>query len=53
MYIYKIALSLIISNSAHHIYKLAEKNPELLNHPQLKGLKEDDNPVLMIVHLKR
>ena len=39
--------------SAHNIYELAEKNPELLNHPQLKDLKEDDNPVLMIVHLKR
>ena len=39
--------------SANLIYKMAEDNPEILNHPQLKGLQEDDNPVLMIVHLKR
>ena len=45
--------TLIFEIQASHIYKEAEKNPELLNHPQLKGLQEDDNPVLMIVHLKR
>jgi len=45
--------TLVLSFLAGQIYHEAEKNPELLNHPQLKGLKEDDNPVLMIVHLKR
>ena len=45
--------TLIFDHQASVIHKMAEKNPELLNHPQLKGLKEDDNPVLMIVHLKR
>lgn len=34
------------------IFKEAEKNPEILNHEQLKGIGEDDNPVLMIVYLK-
>jgi len=45
--------TLIFNHQASVIHKMAEKKPELLNHPQLKGLKEDDNPVLMIVHLKR
>ena len=45
--------TLIFDHQASVIHKMAEKNPELLNHPQLKGLQEDDNPVLMIVHLKR
>ena len=45
--------TLIFDHQASVIHKMTEKNPELLNHPQLKGLKEDDNPVLMIVHLKR
>ena len=39
--------------SANLIYKMAEDNPKIQNHPQLKGLQEDDNPILMIVHLKR
>lgn len=34
------------------IMKEAEKNPAILEHPQLKGLTEDDNPVLMLVYLK-
>lgn len=34
------------------IMKEAEKNPAVLDHPQLKKLTEDDNPVLMLVYLK-
>ena len=34
------------------IMKEAEKNPEVLEHPQLKKLTEDDNPVLMVVYVK-
>lgn len=34
------------------IFKEAEKNPAILQQEQLKGLGEDDNPVLMIVYLK-
>lgn len=34
------------------IMKEAEKNPAVLEHPRLKGLTEDDNPVLMVVYLK-
>ena len=34
------------------IMKEAEKNPEVLEHPQLKKLTEDDNPVLMVVYMK-
>ena len=34
------------------IMELAEKDPSILKHDKLKNLKEDDNPVLMIVHLK-
>ena len=45
--------TLVLDFQASQIYKMAEQNPEILNHPQLKGLQEDDNPVLMIVHLKR
>lgn len=34
------------------IMKEAEKNPAILDYHQLKGLKDDDNPVLMLVYLK-
>lgn len=34
------------------IMEKAETDPSILEHPQLKGLKEDDNPVLMVVTLK-
>ena len=34
------------------IMKEAEKNPGVLEHPQLKKLTEDDNPVLMVVYMK-
>ena len=47
--------TLVLAFDAAHIHSVAERNPDLdlLNHPQLKGLDEEDNPVLMIVHLKR
>ena len=47
--------TLVLAFDAAHIHRVAERNPDLdlLNHPQLKGLDEEDNPVLMIVHLKR
>lgn len=35
-----------------NIYKEAEKNPAILELEQLKGIDEDDNPVLMLVYLK-
>lgn len=38
--------------TAGDIFKLAEQNPSILQHEQLKNLKEDDNPVLMVVTLK-
>lgn len=44
-----ILLSLI---SAEDIFKMAEKNPSILEHPQLRQLTEDSNPVLIIVYLK-
>lgn len=44
--------TLIISFEADQIFQIAEGNPELLKHPQLQGLQEGDNPVLMIVKLK-
>ena len=34
------------------LMKEAEKNPAVLDHPQLKKLTEDDNPVLMVVYMK-
>lgn len=34
------------------LMKEAEKNPAVLEHPRLKHLDEDDNPVLMVVYLK-
>ena len=34
------------------IFKEAEKNPAILELEQLKGIDEDDNPVLMLVYLK-
>ena len=34
------------------IMELAEKNPDILKNEKLKNMKEDDNHVLMIVHLK-
>lgn len=35
------------------ILKEAEKNPAVLEHELLKKVGEDDNPVLMVVHLKK
>lgn len=35
------------------IMKEAEKNPAVLENELLKGVGEDDNPVLMVVHLKK
>lgn len=37
---------------ASEILELAEKDPSILQYEQLKNLKEDDNPVLMVVYLK-
>lgn len=37
---------------AENIFELAEENPSILEHPQLKGLSEDSNPILMAVYLK-
>ena len=37
---------------APEVMELAEDNPSILEYEQLKNLKEDDNPVLMIVYLK-
>lgn len=37
---------------ASQVMDLAEDNPSILEYEQLKNLKEDDNPVLMIVYLK-
>lgn len=34
------------------ILEQADKDSSILEHPQLKGLKEDDNPVLIVVHFK-
>jgi len=47
--------TLVLAFEAEQIHRVAERNPDLklLSHPQLKGLDEGDNPVLMIVHLKR
>lgn len=39
--------------SASRIFQLAEKNPSILESEALKGLQEDDNPVLMVVTLKK
>ena len=35
------------------LYVWAEKTPSILQIEPLKGLKEDDNPVMMIVYLKQ
>lgn len=37
---------------ASEVMELAEDDPSVLEYEQLKNLKEDDNPVLMIVYLK-
>lgn len=37
---------------ASEVLELAEKNPAILEYEQLKNLKDDDNPVLMLVTLK-
>ena len=37
---------------APEVMELAEDDPSILEYEQLKNLKEDDNPVLMIVYLK-
>lgn len=37
---------------AFEVLELAEEDPSILEYEQLKNLKEDDNPVLMIVYLK-
>lgn len=44
--------TLICVWNAETIIEMAEKDPSILENPQLKGLKEDDNPVLMTVTLK-
>lgn len=38
---------------ASDIMELAEKDPSILQYEPLKKLKEDDNPVLMLVYLKK
>ncbi|MCS2423444.1 hypothetical protein NXW31_20085 [Bacteroides fragilis] len=38
---------------ASDILELAEEDPELKNIPELKDLKADDNPVIMIVRTKQ
>lgn len=38
---------------ASEVLELAEEDPSILEYEQLKNLKEDDNPVLMIVTLKK
>ena len=50
-----IAPNVLISYlDTERIFKYAEEeNPAVLKHPQLKKLKEDDNPVLMVVYLKK
>ena len=35
------------------ILELAKKDPALLEHKALQNLKEDDNPVLIIVTMKK
>lgn len=48
-----VAPNILISLlSAEEIFEMAEDNPSILNHPQLKGLAEDSNPILMVVYLK-
>ncbi|WP_195373376.1 MULTISPECIES: 6-bladed beta-propeller [Parabacteroides] len=37
---------------ASEVLELAEEDPSVMEYEQLKNLKEDDNPVLMIVYLK-
>lgn len=44
--------TLVFSWEVQQIFKEAEKNPAILEYDQLKGIKEDDNPVLMVVYLK-
>lgn len=39
--------------SASKIFELAEKNPAILKNESLQYLQEDDNPVLMVVTLKK
>ena len=38
---------------AAEILEKAEKTPSILQIEPLKGLNEDDNPVMMIVYLKQ
>lgn len=48
-----VAPNILISLlSVEEIFEMAEDNPSILNHPQLKGLAEDSNPILMVVYLK-
>lgn len=44
-----ILLSLL---SAEDIFKMVEKNPSILEHPQLRLFTEASNPVLIAVYLK-
>ena len=44
--------TLICIWNAETIIEMAEKDPSIFENPQLKGLKEDDNPMLMTVTLK-
>lgn len=37
---------------ASEVMELAEQDPSILDNESLRNLKEDDNPVVMIVHLK-
>lgn len=44
---------LICIYNVEDIFKMAEEDPSILKNEQLKNLKEDDNPVLMVVTLKK
>ena len=41
------------SGAARDILELTKKDPALLEHKALQNLKEDDNPVLIIVTMKK
>lgn len=43
---------LLYYRDAYEVLELAEKNPAILEYEQLKNLKDNDNPVLMLVMLK-
>ena len=53
LYITSIGDNLLLSIwTPSDILEQADKDSSILEHPQLKGLKEDDNPVVMVVHFK-